>query len=149
LNIIRKFQPSDFPSVIDIERRVFNEHDPYLYMQFYETCSEGFMLAEINGIVVGYVVGFQTSRKTGRIFSLAVLPEYQNRGIGSNLLEEIINYLRQRGAFEVILEVRVSNIKAKRFYERHGFYQVRVLKRYYNDGEDAYLMRLSLGPRSS
>lgn len=130
--------------VIDIESKVFNEHDPFLYMQFYETCSEGFFVAEINGIVAGYVAGFLASENTGRIFSLAVLPGYQNCGIGSHLLKEITNVFRKKKVTEIVLEVRVSNIKAKRFYEKHGFRQIGIAKKYYNDAEDACLMKLEM-----
>ncbi len=142
MTIIRRFKPSDFPYIMDIERKVFKEHDPYLYMQFYESCNEGFIVAEVNGIVVGYVVGYQISENTGRIFSIAVYPNYQNRGIGSTLLKEIIRVLRGYGVTNIILEVRQSNIRAKRFYERHGFVQIGIVKHYYSDGENAYLMKL-------
>ncbi|CAG0998309.1 diamine N-acetyltransferase [Methanosarcinales archaeon] len=142
--IIRKFQPSDFQWVIDIERRVFNEHDPYLYMQFYETYPDTFIVADINGFVIGYVAGFLAQVGVGRIFSLAVDPKYQNRSVGSNLLKEIINIFRKDGATEIILEVRMDNIKAKRFYERLGFLQFGIAEKYYNDGQDARLMKLKL-----
>ncbi len=142
--VIRKFQPSDFSGVIELEKKVFNEHEAYLYMQFYETCSEGFIVAELNGIVIGYVVGFMESEKTGRIFSLAVHPKYRNRGIGSSLLKEIIDVIKKNKANEIILEVRQSNIKAKKFYEKHGFYQFGIIKNYYGNGEDAFAMKLEL-----
>jgi len=141
LIIIRKFQPHDFPWVIDIEKKVFDEHDPYFYMQFYETCSDGFIVAEINGFVVGYIVGFQMSEETGRIFSFAVHPAYQNRGAGSALLKEIINVFSKTGVSEIILEVRQGNTRAKKFYERHGFYMTGITENYYNDGENAVLMK--------
>lgn len=145
--IIRKFEPADFPWVIDIERKVFNEHDPYFYMQFYETCSEGFIVAEINGIVIGYVVGFMAEEGIGRIFSLAVHPAYQDRRAGGALLKEIIGIFSRAGASAVILEVRAGNTRARRFYEKHGFHQTGVAKQYYNDGEDACLMRLNISSR--
>ena len=63
--IIRKFQPNDFNTVIGIEKLVFNEHDPFYYMKFYETCSEGFVVAEMDGIVAGFVVGYRISEETG------------------------------------------------------------------------------------
>ncbi len=144
LNIIRKFQPPDFPWVIEIERQVFNEHDPFFYMQFYETCSEGFIVAQINGFIVGFVVGFLTSQETGRIFSLAVHPSYQNRRLGSALLKEIIDVFREMGVSEIILEVRSGNVKARRFYERHGFCKTGIMEKYYNDGESACMMRLDI-----
>ena len=142
--IIRKFEPPDFQWVIDIERKVFNEHDPYLYMQFYETYPETFIVAQINGIIVGYVAGFMASEGVGRIFSLAVHPSYQRRSVGSHLLKEIINRFREMGVQEIILEVRSNNIKAKRFYERYGFSQFGIAEKYYNDAENACLMKLRL-----
>ncbi|NJD52468.1 MAG: ribosomal-protein-alanine N-acetyltransferase [Candidatus Methanoperedens sp.] len=144
LIIIRKFQPSDFQWVIDIERKVFNEHDPYLYMQFYETYPDTFIVADINGFVIGYVAGFLAQPELGRIFSLAVDPKYQNRSVGSNLLKEIINIFRKKGVSEIILEVRMDNIKATRFYERLGFFQFGIAEKYYNDGQNARLMKLTL-----
>lgn len=144
MNLIRKFEPADFPWVIDIERLVFNEHDPFFYMQFYETCSDGFIVAEVNGFVVGFVVGFLSSETTGRIFSLAVHPSYQNRKLGSALLKDIIKVFQGIGVSEIILEVRKGNVKARKFYERHGFHQTGVVEKYYNDGESACMMRLKV-----
>ena len=40
----------------------------------------------------------------------------------------------------VNLEVRVSNVKAIALYQKFGFKNVAVRKRYYSNGEDAYLM---------
>lgn len=144
MNLIRKFEPPDFPWVIDIERQVFNEHDPFFYMQFYETCSDGFIVAQVNGFVVGFVVGFLTSETTGRIFSLAVHPSYQSRKLGGALLKEIIQVFRGIGVSEIILEVRNGNVKARKFYERHGFCQTGVVERYYYDGESACMMRMKI-----
>ena len=142
--IIRKFKPSDFPWVIDIERKVFDEHDPYLYMQFYETYPESFIVAEINGFVVGYVTGFMAKEGVGRVFSLAVHPSYQNRGVGGNLLNEIIEIFQTFGVIEVTLEVRAGNIKARKLYQKYGFRQVGIKEKYYNDAENACLMKLEI-----
>ncbi|VVB86300.1 putative N-acetyltransferase [uncultured archaeon] len=114
-------------------------------MEFYETCSDGFIVAEINRVVKGYIVGFMGSEETGRIFSLAVDPEFQNRKIGSLLLKEMIDVFRKARAGEIILEVRESNTKAERFYERHGFYRIGIAREYYNNGENAKLMKLNIG----
>lgn len=144
--IIRKFEPPDFPYIIETERKVFNEHDPYFYMQFYETCPDSFIVAEMNGVVVGYVVGFQTIEGTGRVFSLAVDPGYQNLGIGGALLNEIIAIFGRDGISEIVLEVRSDNVKAQRFYKRHGFIKSGSIEKYYNDGENATLMKFRRSP---
>lgn len=144
MNLIRKFEPADFTRVIEIEKQVFNEHDPFFYMKFYETCSDGFIVAEVNGIIVGFVVGFLSSQTTGRIFSLAVHPSYQNRRLGSALLNAVIEVFRGVGVSEVILEVRLNNLNAMRFYERNGFKKTGVAAMYYSDGESACIMKLEL-----
>ena len=56
------------------------------------------------------------------------------------LLAEIINRARKAGFKSVLLEVRVSNTKARKLYERFGFKIVKRKERYYMDGEDAYIM---------
>ena len=113
-------------------------------MKFYETCSDGFIVAEVNGFVVGFVVGFPAREDTGRIFSLAVHPLYQNRGIGSALFQEIIDVFRKSGVSEIVLEVRTGNLKARRFYEKHGLVQTDIAEKYYNDGENACLMKFKI-----
>jgi len=113
-------------------------------MQFYENYPDTFIVATINGFVVGYIAGFLASERVGRIFSLAVHPAYQRRGVGGNLLEEIIDMFRRMGVLEVTLEVRSDNITAKRFYEIHGFFQFGLAEKYYNDTQSAFLMKLEL-----
>lgn len=51
------------------------------------------------------------------------------------------------GAQYVSLHVRMSNVAALRLYrDTLGFKNERVEKKYYADGEDAFAMRLDLGP---
>ena len=53
----------------------------------------------------------------------------------------------ERGAEAVLLEVRADNAAALRLYERRGFEQVSVRRRYYQPGDvDAYVLRRHLGP---
>jgi len=68
LFFIRPFQPEDFNDVIEIERQVFCEHDPYVYMELYESVPDGFYVAIMDGETVGYVVGFISIPIRGRVF---------------------------------------------------------------------------------
>ncbi len=80
-------------------------------------------------------------RTVGHLVSIAVLKEYRGRGIGSALLRETIRAVREEyGAEAIYLEVRVSNYPAIRLYEKFGFRKVRIIRGYYRDGEDAYVM---------
>jgi [ribosomal protein S18]-alanine N-acetyltransferase len=60
-------------------------------------------------------------RCDARVFSVAVDPALQGRGLGSGLLRQALAYLRGRGARCVRLEVRPDNTPAVRAYERAGF----------------------------
>ena len=75
---------------------------------------------------------------------IAVLQNVRGQGIGGKILDRFLQTAKERGAQEVFLEVRVSNAPAIALYKRFGFESVNVRKRYYPDGEDAFLMALEL-----
>jgi len=75
------------------------------------------------------------------INNLAVLPELRGRGLGTQLLAAVTDEATHLGATLLTLEVRQSNIPARRLYERAGFYQDGVRKNYYtNPIEDALIL---------
>ena len=78
--------------------------------------------------------------KKGHVVSIAVLPDYRQKGIGRALVEESIAGVKLKKSDELYLEVRCSNSEAIRLYEKLGFVIKQRLKAYYRDGEDAYLM---------
>ena len=55
------------------------------------------------------------------IHDLAVLPEFQGRGVGTALLEEVARRGRAQGCCKITLEVHDTNSGAKQLYERSGF----------------------------
>ncbi|MCD4844429.1 MAG: ribosomal protein S18-alanine N-acetyltransferase [Methanosarcinales archaeon] len=138
---IRPFQPEDFNDIIKIEWEIFKEHDPHMYMELYETVSDGFYVAVHQHVITGFVVGFISMPGKGRIFTLAVREKYRRLGIGSNLMDTIISILWKKGAQDISLEVRLQNIAAQQFYLKHGFVPEWVEKGYYNDGENALVMK--------
>lgn len=148
--IIREFRKNDLELVIEINRKCLPEnYAPWFFMEHHNQYPKAFLVAEYNGVVVGYIMcrveyGFSNHKlgvcKKGHIISIAVLPEYRKKGIGESLLKEAMKALRAYQASEVYLEVRVSNEPAISLYKKLGFSTIRVLKAYYMDGEDAYCM---------
>ena len=151
---IREAAQNDIAEVMHINRVCLPENYPaYFFLQLQSNYSKAFLVAEKEGKVVGYIMcrveygkshfGFKIIKK-GHVVSIAVLPEYRRQGIGKNLLLNAEKALKEYGAKEIILEVRVSNTPAINLYEKLGYEKVKVLKGYYSDGEDAYLMAKKL-----
>lgn len=149
---IRLFRPDDFQRVVEIERAAFAEDYAPLFIQLYEMSSDGFYVAEVDGLVAGYIVAALAEDREGRIFSLAVDPAFRKRGVAAALLQRALDLYRSEGIPAVRLEVRVDNAPAQALYRRFGFEAVGRLPGYYSDGTDALVMRreeagLLPGPR--
>ena len=85
----------------------------------------------------------QEARPVGHLVSIAVLKEYRRMGIGSSLLKSTIDAVKNYYKAEAMyLEVRLSNYAAIKFYEKFGFVKARIIRGYYRDGEDAFVMVL-------
>lgn len=142
---IRKFQPADFQQVMAIEREAFRDHNPLAYMRLYELNPDGFLVAEKDGIIVGFVVGILISENIGRVLSIAVANEYRRSSIATQLMNEMLKLFAETSVSGMRLEVRRSNIGAQQFYQRLGFTVAGVVPQYYSDNEDAVIMVKELG----
>lgn len=77
------------------------------------------------------------------IITIATHPAWRRLGLGEWLLLEMLAQVRSQGVSQVTLEVRVGNQAARALYEKLGFAEVGLRKRYYRDNhEDALLMTL-------
>ena len=79
--------------------------------------------------------------------TLTVLRDYWGRGIGSHLMEMMIDFCRTSGAEVVYLECRADNLRAISLYRKYGFYESGRLRKYFKiNGEysDAVIMELLL-----
>ncbi len=138
--LVRNFLPSDLPVVYDIETKSFPDpYDALFLLNLYQMYPETFLVAEMDSLVMGYVIS-RTVGHRGHILAIAVSPPFRGRDIGRRLMEDITARLKIRNVSAVWLEVRVSNEKARRFYEGLGFRAVRTIPRYYSDGENAIIL---------
>jgi len=79
------------------------------------------------------------------VMTIGVARSAQRRGLGTRLLEALVDRARELRARSVMLEVRVDNAAAIAMYERHGFVAVGRRPRYYHPGGiDALVMELVL-----
>ncbi|MBN2886061.1 MAG: ribosomal protein S18-alanine N-acetyltransferase [Chromatiaceae bacterium] len=83
------------------------------------------------------------------LFNLCVHPHWQGRGLGRQLLRHLLGVARGQGAETAFLEVRASNLAAKRLYDSEGFCEIGRRRGYYpaprGRREDAIVLALELG----
>lgn len=144
---IRPAERADLLAVVRIENASFSQAWPYDAFERF-LGEPGFLVAEIDGRIAGYVVADvtqQIGRALGHIKDVAVHPDYRRAGVASTLLSQSLGVLAAHGADTVKLEVRQSNDGAKRLYREFGFEPLRRVPSYYADGEDAIVMIRKLG----
>ena len=99
-----------------------------------------YLVARVGGRIVAYG-GMWLMVDEGHIITFAVHPDWRRQRIGERLLLAFLDLAADRGAHEATLEVRLSNLPARRLYEKYGFRPVGLRPRYYSDnGEDALIM---------
>jgi len=95
---------------------------------------------EVDVRVVAFILAYQKKPQIGHIVTVDVHPEFRRQSVGHHLMERAEERLRHHGAERIILEVAVSNETAQRFYEKRGYRRQKLLRHYYADRSDAYLM---------
>ena len=104
----------------------------------YNSCDDIMLLAKENGRIVGCASLSRFPRRMNHRgdFSISVLKEYWNRGIGNRLLCEILALAKQY-SFEVIeLQVRSDNLSAIHLYEKYGFIKIGTHPAFFKIGND-------------
>jgi len=151
--VIRRCDSADLIPVMEINMKTLPEHySDYFYECLLSELPEAFLVAEIKGRAIGYIMckteyGFSNFKKLGfvkkgHVVSIAVIEEHRKKGIGKALVSESMNGVKLKKCDELYLEVRCSNTDGVRLYENLGFIIRQRLKSYYRDGEDAFMMAI-------
>lgn len=145
--LIRDMGPDDVRMVAEVESRSYAF--PWSEAIFRDCLRAGYYccVAEIDAIVIGYGI-MSTGAGEAHVLNLCVGEQFRFRGVGSRMLEHLLEFAGSLGVRDVFLEVRPSNTVAIRLYQSRGFSQIGVRRGYYQavDGrEDAVVLRKILG----
>jgi [ribosomal protein S18]-alanine N-acetyltransferase len=133
---------SDLPAVHAIERASFTVPWPNDAYRNELTTNRlaSYVVARTDDAIVGFA-GLWVMVDEAHVTTFAVDPRWRRRGVGERLLLALLDVAIARHAREATLEVRLSNMPARRLYEKYGFRPVGIRPRYYSDnGEDALIM---------
>ena len=139
---IAAMQIADLDVVQAIERASFSSPwPPNAYRSELETNRLAhYLVARVDGMITAYG-GMWLMVDEAHITTFAVHPSWRRQRIGERLLLAFLDLAVARQAHEATLEVRLSNLAARRLYEKYGFRPVGLRPRYYSDDhEDALIM---------
>ncbi len=135
----------DMPEVLEIEQQSFE----------FAWCEEDFlcclrqrncigMVAEHQERIVGFMI-YELLKSQLHVLNFATAPWSRRQGVGTQMIDKLINKLAQQRRTELRLEVREGNLPAQLFFHSQKFTATNVLRNYYEDtAEDAYVMRFLL-----
>ncbi len=149
--VLREMRWWDIEAVLALEHDLFPE-DAWSPGMFWSELAHArgpgatrrYVVAEAGGRIVGYA-GLAAAGGLGDVQTIAAARDQWGTGLGSRLLTDLLQHASAAECEEVLLEVRVDNIRAQKLYERFGFEPIGFRRGYYQPGNvDALVMRLPM-----
>ncbi|MFT9010628.1 ribosomal protein S18-alanine N-acetyltransferase [Liquorilactobacillus satsumensis] len=137
----------DIPEMYALQRQVYPQDaswDPTVFeSELQDQAHKIYFILRYNDQLVAFIGGtFAVRSKDVHITNVAVMPLFQERGLGSFLLKKMIAYAAQHSFKTITLEARLSNVRAQRLYAALGFKNNGLTKNYYQSNrEDAINMK--------
>ena len=136
---------ADLEEVLAIEAASFSR--PWTRTHFEDELASPFSHPVValapDGALAGYLCLKQVLDEA-EILDVAVQHGFRGRGVGKALVEWALSFCRERGVALLLLEVRAGNAEAIGLYRRLGFAETGRRRKYYDNGEDAILMDISI-----
>ena len=136
---IRPFESSDVWAAVALETEA--QPVPWTEGVFRDEISAEnrvYLVAESEDTIIGFG-GMMLVGDDAHVTNLLVAPEHRRTGVGKQIMIDLIRAAIADGARHLTLEVRSSDLAARRFYTRFGFAPVGVRSDYYGD-DDALIM---------
>ncbi len=145
---IRPLTDKHLNEVLRLNVRCFRNGENYTKHTFNYLLGESrnlsYRVVTNGGEMVGFVFVLVNEDGSAHLTTIGVAPEHRRRRIANRLLAHVEGALHRRRVITVVLEVRVSNTVAQDLYRNLGYTVVQRLAKYYNNGEDCYLMMKAL-----
>ena len=141
---INKMTIGDLDSIKDILESDFDDFWNYNIIKTeLENKNSYYIIAKKDETIVGFA-GIIDTVDQYEITNIVVKKKYRNEGIGTLLLNNIIDFVKNSKKGKLYLEVNNNNTSAIALYKNHGFIKCGIRKKYYNNTDDAILMLLQV-----
>ena len=127
----------------DMKDTLYSDFDNFwsynVLKQELENKNTTYIVAKENDEIIGFA-GIMICLEEATLNNIVVKKSFRNKGIGGELLEALIELCSEMSIHSFTLEVNVNNIPAIKLYEKFGFKNLGIRKKYYNNATDAYIM---------
>ncbi len=145
---IRPLTLDNLAEVLKLNIRCFRNGDNYTKYTFDYLLNEprtlSYRMVTPQDEIVGFAFVMVNENNAAHLTTIGVAPEHRQRRIAERLLAHIEEALRRREVGTIMLEVRVGNTFAQNLYRKSDYTIVQRIAKYYNNGEDCFLMMKSL-----
>lgn len=136
-----RMSPKHIDGMVTIEEQCFNSgFGRKTFEKELQNKIAVYIVATEDEKVLGYA-GLWNMCGVADIMDVAVHKDYRRRGIAQKILEKLFDICIRDGIDEINLEVRASNVAAQNLYRKLGFDEVGLRRAYYENREDALLMK--------
>ena len=141
---IRIMNISDLDSISNILLTDFDDFWTYsVFKEELKNPNSKYILALEKDNIVGFG-GIWKAVDDIHITNIVVKKSLRKNGIGSMLLNKLIELSKKENINSITLEVNTKNIPAIKLYEKYGFKNVGIRKKYYNGTDDAVIMTMEV-----
>ena len=142
---ISKMTIEDLKSIKNILASDFDNFWSFDVLEDELECDNSYVIVAKNtdNTIVGFA-GLKTILDEADIMNIVVKKDFRHNGIGSILLENLINYSKNTNMKTLTLEVNENNLSAIRLYDKFSFDKLGIRKKYYNGESDAIIMSKQL-----
>ncbi len=142
---INKMTIEDLESIKNILASDFDNFWSFDVLEDELECDNSYVIVakSTDNTIVGFA-GLKTILDEADIMNIVVKKDFRHNGIGSILLENLINYSKNMNMKTITLEVNENNLSAIRLYDKFSFDKLGIRKKYYNGESDAIIMSKKL-----
>lgn len=138
---IRNIEKNDIPRLVLLEEELLKETvgEEMLGAELHNKFAR-FYVATFNDIVIGYLSCWMVE-ETVDIINVVIDKDYQHQGFGQALFSQMEEEAKANNCTNIMLEVKETNLKAIKFYQKQGYEQISIRKNYYQDHTNALIMK--------
>lgn len=141
---INKMNIDDLNKISPVLLTEFDDFWNYnIFKSELENENSKYIVAKNNDEIVGFA-GIWISIDEAHVTNIVTKKDLRKNGIGSTLLEELINLSKNLNLVSITLEVNENNLDAIKLYEKFGFEKLGIRKKYYNNTDNALIMTKKL-----